>query len=90
MRKRKFKGPTLEDFNEAVKVGSRVRYYSVLPADEDDFFETTTRTAAWVALGRTVVMIDGKCGYVDCGHLMVCNPAKPVPGLVGWWHSDRY
>lgn len=86
-RKRKFKGPTVEAFNAAVPVGARVRYYSVLPADEDDFFETATRSAAWDAHGVTVVMLEGKSGYVDAGHLVVCNPKQPVPGLAGWWYS---
>jgi hypothetical protein len=86
-RKPKFSGPTVEAFNAAVPVGSRVRYYSVLPADEDDFFETTTRTPAWDAHGTTVVMLENKSGYVHAGHLMVCNIKHPIPGLVGWWEQ---
>lgn len=78
----------LTESRSLVLFGTQVRYYSVLPADEDDFFESFTRTPAWDAHGITVVMIEGRSGYVDAGHLMVRNPAQPVPGLVGWW-NDR-
>jgi hypothetical protein len=85
MRRRKYSGPDVATFNANVPVGTHVRYYSVLPADEDDFLQSATLTPAWEAHGRTVVMIEGRSGYVDAGHLMVQNPAQPIPGLVGWW-----
>ena len=34
--KRKYKGPTPDDFNAAVPIGTEVRYFKRIPADEDD------------------------------------------------------
>ena len=84
---RKYKGLTPDAFNSAVPVGTDVRYYKRLPADEDDFVRDVTASPAWDAYGRTVVMLHETSGCVDAGHLVVRNPSRPVPGLLGWWND---
>lgn len=86
--RRKYRGPTVDDFNSAVPLGTEVRYFKRLPADEDDFEKSVTISPAFEMHGRTVVMLEGHSGCVDAGQLMVRNPSSPVPGLVGWW-NDR-
>lgn len=83
------KRPTPAEFAEAAPVGTRVRYYSVLPADEDAFVDSFIRSGPWEMGGRTVVMIDGKSGGVDVGHLVLYDPAKHVRGVAGVIHSSR-
>lgn len=75
---------TVEDFAEAAPVGTPVRYYAVLPADEDDFIESAIRSAPWHLGGRIVVMIESVSGGVDVGHLVILGAKKPIPGVAGF------
>ena len=83
--KRKYKGPTPDDFNAAVPIGTEVRYFKRIPADEDDFEKDVTAGPAFELHGRTVVALEAHSGVVDAGHLMVRNPKRQIGGLVGWW-----
>lgn len=78
------RAPTVAEFAEAAPVGTRVRYYAVLPADEDAFEESAIRSGPWEVSGRTVVMIEGRSGGVDVGHLVLRNPKKQIGGVAGF------
>jgi hypothetical protein len=80
----KMKGPTVEDFREAAPVGTSVRFYPVLPADEDAFTEHKVTSEPYTMGGRTVVFIEGKRGSVDCGHLAIINPVRRIRGVCGF------
>jgi hypothetical protein len=75
--------PTPQEFDEAAPVGTLVRYYRVLPADEDAWEMSCVRSGAWELGGRTVVMIEGRSGGVDVGHLALINPKKRIGGIAG-------
>lgn len=75
--------PTPEQFEEAAPLGTAVRYYPILPADEDAFELSHIRSGAWELGGRTVVMIEGRSGGVDVGHLALINPKKRIGGVAG-------
>lgn len=57
-------------FAKAMPIGTRCRYYPVLPADEDAFEETVIRSAPWLlGHGAAVVKIDGRSGGVSIKHI---------------------
>lgn len=60
-------------FNAEVPVGTRVRYWPVLPArPNDEPFLTKTRSPAWpLGHGAGVVMVEGKTGGVAISHVEV-------------------
>ena len=55
---------TAFEFNAKYPVGTRVRYWPVLPREGEraqyDFTDTVTRTPAWEVGGQAVVSIEGK------------------------------
>lgn len=87
MRK-KYEGPTPDEFNAIVPVGTRVRYYPVLPADEDSHVVTFTRSAAWAIGGRTVVSLEDMSGGKDVTHLVVLGIKEPLRGIAGFSLSN--
>ena len=72
-----------ETFHEAAPVGTAVRYYPSLPCGEDDFEDSTIRSAPWTMCGQTVVMIDGRRGGVSVRHLALINPKQDIDGVAG-------
>ena len=72
-----------EAFCEAAPPGTLVRYYPAIPCDEDDFEDSSIRSAPWGMGGRLVVMIDGRRGGVDVQHLAIINPKKDIGGVAG-------
>lgn len=89
MKMKKFKGPTVQDFQEAAPPGTRVRYYPVLPADEDAFIESAVRSGPWEMGGRTVVLIEARTGGVDCAHLALYNPVRRIRGVCGFISTQK-
>lgn len=81
-RWRRFATP--KEFAEAAPIGTRVRYYPMLPADEDDFIESFVASEPWQMGGRTVVKIDGRAGGADVSHMILINPRKEIGGVVGF------
>ena len=64
---------TAETWNAAHSVGTRVRYWPVLPPiDSAPPIETQTRTPAWtLGDGTAVVSVSGKAGGVALTHIEV-------------------
>lgn len=57
-------------FADAMPVGTRCRYYPVLPCDEDAWEETVIRSAPWLlGHGAAVVAIEGRDGGVSIRHV---------------------
>lgn len=71
-------------FAEAAPIGTSVRFYPVLPCDEDSFEDSFVRSEPWIMGGRTVVKIEGRSGGVDVSHLVIKNPLKHVRGVLGF------
>ena len=61
-------------WNAANRIGTKVRYWSLLPICEGDPppIETVTRSEAWeLGSGHPVVLISGRSGGVHLSHLEV-------------------
>lgn len=57
-------------FAKAMPIGSRCRYYPVLPADENAFEESVIRSEPWLlGHGAAVVNIEGRSGGVSIKHI---------------------
>lgn len=57
-------------FAEQMPIGTRCRYYPVLPAGEDEFEETVIRSEPWLlGHGAAVVKVEGRAGGVLIKHV---------------------
>lgn len=57
-------------FAKAMPVGTRCRYYPVLPAGEDEWQESVVRSEPWLlGHGAAVVMIECRSGGVSIHHV---------------------
>jgi len=63
-------------FAKAMPIGTRCRYYPVLPANEDEFEETVIRSEPWLlGHGAAVVKIEGRAGGVLIKHVFPIGAA---------------
>ena len=63
---------TASSWNATHGVGTRVRYWTVMPpADGTAPIDTFTRSESWDVSGRPVVLIEGRSGGVALTHLQV-------------------
>lgn len=64
---------TADEWNASVPIGTKVRYWPILPPIASaPSVETTTRSEAWeLGSGHPVVKIAGKAGGVHLSHLEV-------------------
>lgn len=72
-----FRDGEVDRFNRDVPVGTRVRYFPVLPERGTgcEPVVTTTRSEAWrLGHGDGVVAITGKAGGVAISHIEVIGP----------------
>jgi hypothetical protein len=60
---------TSKQWNDKIKIGTRVRYYPILP---EKFFRIySTRSEAWDISGTPCVLLEGKTGGVSLKHLEI-------------------
>ena len=79
-------------WNAAHPVGTRVRYWPIMPPTESEPpLDTTTRSEAWrVGDGSVVVKVVGRAGGVHLGHIELIGSPKPWDdGAVYYSTSDQ-
>lgn len=78
---------TAKQFNQLIKIGTKVRFYPV--AGRQGFKETRTRSEAWeLGHGEAVVKVDGIAGGVAVSHLELMQDqgkGEQAPGNRKGW-----
>jgi hypothetical protein len=69
-----------EEFAEKCPVGTRVRYYPILPCPSNAYIDTTVISEPRIAHGKVLVELQGCAGGRDVRH--VVRAPAPVEGAI--------